>query len=228
MKSQKIYWIGIVCALGGCTQLLELDQEYQPSETGSGAMAGSGGTGGACDGVGTCKTPNGTTCLTGTTCSSGNCIEGYCCDTTCSQECRACNISGLEGICSVVPEGYSDDTCLSPKSCDGTNGANNCDTKYPMGHPCTVDKQCGSGMCVDGVCCNSSCRATCQACNIVDSAGTCVNVPIGQEDPVATTDCTGVNSCNGAGDCLLDNGQPCSSNTQCVSNKCTGMPMKCQ
>lgn len=255
------------------------------------------GTGGVC-GAGVCKTPNGTMCMTGATCVSGICTEGYCCDSGCTGKCKACNLPGLEGTCSTVPAGYADDSCLSPKSCDGTTGGNSCTNKYPVGYPCTLASQCGSSACVDevccnslcagsckacnvagklgicsnvpagsddsptcvgtntcdgngnckkesgqscsnagdclnafcidGVCCNSACLATCQACDVTGLIGTCVNVLSGQEDPIATTACTGVNSCNGAGACLLDNGQPCMNNTQCVSNNCTGMPLTCQ
>jgi len=194
---------------------------FEPLNTGC-------GTDGACDGAGTCKSPDGAPCLNEATCSSGNCIDGYCCNTTCTQKCRACNVTGLKGTCSTVPAGYSDDTCTSPKSCNGTTNGNNCDNKYPMGYPCTLAGQCGSGICIDGVCCNGSCLSTCQSCNVAGMVGTCANVLSGQEDPVATTACTGVNSCNGAGMCLLDNGQPCTGSTQCFSNNCTGMPMTCQ
>jgi hypothetical protein len=32
--------------------------------------------------------------------------------------------------------------------------------------------------------------------------------------------CAGNNACNGAGACLLKDGQPCMMASQCVSNKC--------
>ena len=34
---------------------------------------------------------------------------------------------------------------------------------------------CGSGFCVDGICCNNACLGTCQSCNVTGSEGTCVN-----------------------------------------------------
>ena len=181
------------------------------------------GNGYICNSMGACKKINASTCAMATECASGNCVDGYCCDTSCAQLCRACNLPGNEGKCTVVPAGYADNTCMSPKSCDGTTGNNACTTKYPMGYPCSTGSQCGSGMCIDGVCCSSTCLGTCQACNITGNLGTCANVPLGQEDPIATTACTGVFSCNGAGACLLDNGQPCMNNGECVSNNCTAM-----
>ena len=46
---------------------------------------------------------NGDTCSVGTDCVSGNCVDGYCCDNACAAACRACNVSGSEGTCSVAP-----------------------------------------------------------------------------------------------------------------------------
>jgi hypothetical protein len=117
-----------------------------------------------------------------------------------------------------------DGDCVSTHYCSG----NVCVAKLGNGQACAGTNQCASGNCIDGVCCNTSCLTTCQACNITGSVGSCVNVPQYQEDPVATTACQGVNSCNGAGVCALDNGQACNNNTSCASNNCTGMPKTCQ
>lgn len=251
------------------------------------------GGGSICNAAGICQKANGGTCSAANDCQSGFCVEGYCCNSACAQNCKACNVPGFLGICSTVPAGYADDSCPAPQSCDGTTGASACVMKFPMGFSCTLGTQCGSGLCVDAVCCSSSCAGTCQSCNVAGSAGmcvnlppgqkdsvncsgqnscdgnggckkdngqtcasaseclsgncidgvccetaclgtcracnvagligTCVNVPMGEEDPIATTACTGVNSCNGAGACLLDPGQPCTLNTECASNNCLGM-----
>lgn len=256
------------------------------------------GTGGLCSGTGLCEKPNGVTCTINADCASAHCVEGYCCEATCNQNCKACNIPGSLGMCVTVPKGYSDDSCPNPKSCDGTTGQSACVNLLPVGSPCTMASQCGTGtcvdgvccasacgtackscnvpgsvgtctnvpanqedgaacsvtnacngngmckakagqtctmasnclsnFCVDGVCCNNACTATCQSCNVMGSVGACSLLPVGSEDPFATTTCTGVNSCNGAGTCLLSTGQPCTTNAECASNICTGMPMACQ
>ncbi|MGZ3452735.1 MAG: hypothetical protein ACXVEF_24210, partial [Polyangiales bacterium] len=44
------------------------------------------------------------------------------------------------------------------------------------GTACGEDLDCTSGFCRDGVCCDTSCDASCQACDVTGSAGTCTNV----------------------------------------------------
>lgn len=110
----------------------------------------------------------------------------------------------------------------------GTGGTGGSAGAQANGLACSTVTECASGFCIDGVCCGTACLDTCEACNITGVVGTCVNVPLGQEDLVATTMCTGVNSCNGAGKCLLDNGQSCNNGNQCASDNCTGNPKTCQ
>jgi Cys-rich repeat protein len=92
----------------------------------------------------------------------------------------------------------------------------------PNGAACTSANQCGSGFCVDGVCCNSGCAGTCQSCNLLGSAGTCTPISSGQDpqnecaaDPVAS--CGRDGFCNGAGGCRLF-----PAGTECAAGSCTG------
>ncbi|MBK9259567.1 MAG: hypothetical protein IPM54_06975 [Polyangiaceae bacterium] len=156
MKDSKAFWFGIACTIGGCTQLLDLDQEYRPGQTGTSL----GTAGGAGDG--------------------------------------------------------------------GTGGTGGSEDAQANGSACGTANECASGFCIDGVCCSTACLDRCKECDVIGVVGTCVNVPLGQEDLVATTMCTGVNSCNGAGKCLLDNGQSCNNNGKCASGNCTGNPKTCQ
>ena len=85
------------------------------------------------------------------------------------------------------------------------------------------NSDCGSGFCVEGICCNSTCLGTCQSCRCAGSEGTCVNSSPGQQDPNATTPCTGSNYCDGTGVCasgLKANGSACGGATQCGSGYC--------
>jgi hypothetical protein len=43
----------------------------------------------------------------------------------------------------------------------------------PLGESCTNGQQCASGLCVDGVCCNTACTEICEACDGDLSRGTC-------------------------------------------------------
>ena len=47
-------------------------------------------------------------------CSGQPCVDGYCCDSLCDQECEACDVTGLEGLCMAIADGGTDDTCASP------------------------------------------------------------------------------------------------------------------
>jgi len=79
-----------------------------------------------------------------------------------------------------------------------------------IGEACTVDNDCGTRLCVDGVCCTSACNDGCGVCNV--TPGTC------------TPKAKGV-ACGNAG--LLTCGGTstacptiCASNDDCVSHRC--------
>ena len=42
---------------------------------------------------------------------------------------------------------------------------------------CSCDRECRTGFCADGVCCNMACGQTCMACNLPNSLGVCAAVP---------------------------------------------------
>jgi hypothetical protein len=169
----------------------------------------------SCDGSGVCKKATGQTCGANGDCTSGNCVDGVCCNNACSTACKACNIAGSVGTCTNIASGGTDSSpvCGGNNSCDG-NGV----CKKINGQTCSVNGDCTSGFCADGVCCNSSCGGTCQACNIAGSVGTCTNIASGGTDtnPV----CSGNNSCDGNGVCKKNNGQACGGNAECTSGNC--------
>src|SRR5690606_35230410 len=103
--------------------------------------------------------------------------------------------SGAEtdGICAVA-SGRVTDAC-APYVCDGSAAdcATTCDDDsdcadehwcddgacvpaVELGDGCDRDRQCDSGHCADGVCCDSACLGACEACALDSGAsgdGTC-------------------------------------------------------
>lgn len=111
---------------------------------------------GACDGAGVCgatsdKT-NGEVCSNGDECASTLCIDGYCCGSSCRDECMSCAVDGLEGTCSPTPLFGSDSFFSGAMAvecnpangfrCDGTGGCH-----LSGGVPCTNGTFCISGTC---------------------------------------------------------------------------------
>src|SRR5439155_14447526 len=85
--------------------------------------------------------------------------------------------------------------CTSASDCTGDTycdtGTKKCTPLKANGTSCGTDgKQCMSGLCVDGVCCNSQCGGQCQSC----STGTCANVK------TARSACPGSGTCAGTCD----------------------------
>lgn len=173
-----------------------------------------------CDGVGTCKQSNGKPCNAANECSSGYCVDDVCCENACDGTCSACNVSPMTaGTCTMVPPGQKDTygtiVCSGIFSCDG-NGV----CKKDNGQGCATASDCVNAQCVDGYCCNEACTATCKACNLSGTLGICKNVPLGMQDNNAPLTCNGTQTCDGSGSCKLINGQPCSSNSMCLSGYC--------
>ncbi|MFO0675473.1 MAG: hypothetical protein U0169_03000 [Polyangiaceae bacterium] len=80
------------------------------------------------------------------------------------------------GSCAADKDCPNDTFCNANGSCERqkANGTA-CDPRSDCraGGEC---RACGSGQCVDGVCCNTDCRGSCEACDVPGSAGTCTPV----------------------------------------------------
>jgi len=170
------------------------------------------GTDGFCDGNGACQSYSSTTscgmdsCAGGTETPAarcdgvGDCVSGT--PTGCAPY-----VCGAGGDCKTSCA--TDADCASGASCSGTiccmpgqcaGGA--------LGATCNGAGDCASGFCQQSVCCASSCTGTCQSCALSGSAGTCTNVPLGQDPLAACTDAgaatCGTNGfCDGSGKCQL-------------------------
>ncbi|AKT37389.1 hypothetical protein [Chondromyces crocatus] len=109
-------------------------------------------------------------------------------------------------------------------------------TNLETGEPCGTASQCQSGFCVDGVCCETACNATCQACSATAKGagedGTCGNAAAGQDphndcENEDQTTCGRDGTCNGDGACrLFQAGTSCGATAGCDSGEQT-FPDQC-
>src|SRR5262249_29754061 len=64
-------------------------------------------------------------CTTAAQCATGFCANGVCCDTACTTNCGACNLTGKVGTCSPLPTTTtcrpSAGVCDVAENCNGTS-----------------------------------------------------------------------------------------------------------
>lgn len=95
--------------------------------------------------------------------------------------------------------------------------------KTPAGLDCANPGDCASGLCFDGVCCQSECSGTCESCNLPGSAGTCQPHPAGSDPDSECLDSQQTSTGSCAGRC--DGNRACkmpSAETHCGPNACSG------
>jgi MYXO-CTERM domain-containing protein len=112
-------------------------------------------------------------------------------------------------------------------------------TARTQGAACSVDAQCGSGFCVDGVCCDAACGGgaptDCMACSGTASpAGTCAPAFGGVTCRATASDCDAPEACDGVGtSCPAD--LPAASSVTCraaagdcdAPESCDGVGFEC-
>jgi len=158
------------------------------------------------------KKGNQATCTSGAQCESGNCVEGVCCNTSCSAAsggvCQSCKVANHVGTCTPVPAGGADPggRCLAS---DRTS--------------CGLDGVCdGTGKCeywnTSTSCRNQSCPAGSTQTNAAtcDGKGACMPATTKNCSPYAcnVNQATCRTTCTSNGDCA--SGVPCNTQT----NKC--------
>src|SRR5262249_17496666 len=155
----------------------------------SGAPVGSRGTcagdhtgcDGVCDGINTqaCTMPGASQQCRAPSCTNGTATLSAVCDG--SGSCPALQTQGCGGgLCRPTKrEGCrTDAACPIGDFCR----AGVCTPVGNPGTPCSRSAECATGLCVDGVCCNSDCTGQCEACNVTGKEGTCIAVtgePVG-------------------------------------------------
>jgi hypothetical protein len=129
-------------------------------------------------------------------------------------DCSSCQTCSAGHLCVTVqsqddPSGHCAGTCDSTGSC-----------KSKPGQPCSTATNCaGEGFCADGVCCDSACTGTCQACDVAGKLGTCTTLAAGASPHAGHGSCSPAgttcgSSCDGSSpSCsyVPSNGQTCSS-----------------
>jgi hypothetical protein len=191
-------------SLGTCANIA---QGTDPKSDCADQGASTCGTDGVCSGAGACETyANGTGC-SGPVCPAGATAlttAGACSNGSCVPGSQSCNGFKCTGGTSCPTSCNLDGDCATGFYCTGAGGT--CVAKGNPSDACVAGNQCGSGFCVDNVCCMSACN-TCQACNVAGSAGTCTNVGVGTVDPRhvcvdnSAAACGTNGKCNGGGVC---------------------------
>ncbi len=102
--------------------------------------------------------------------------------------------NGASVVGSVVGGTYTSGAVTADHTITGT-------FKKDFGSGCGGNAECQGGICVDGVCCNTTCTGSCQACNVAGSAGTCTSTVSASGNGETDSSCDGVdNNCNGQKD----------------------------
>jgi hypothetical protein len=194
----------------GCTSRTLPPRPSSPGRADAAAPGDSGSAGpGGRPTVGVCadRPPDpkavGNACSCHDECASGFCVDGVCCNSTCTGSCLACNVPGQVGACTPVPDGtfpvvegqcivQAAASCGFDGRCDGRGGCR----RYPDGSICSPGrceggqvldtKTCTAGICKDGA------AVTCAPFACDPASSTCF--------PTCTRDdqCIGVPCINGS------------------------------
>lgn len=155
------------------------------------------------------RTGAGEKCNDDSECSKSNphCVDGVCCNTVCTGQCEACDVTDKVGTCSLVtgaPHGDRTACRGDGSACSGSCGGKlRSSCEFPK--PTTV--------CVDAACDPKRAEAVEQA--FCDGAGSCAST-----DPMPCTPYTcGATACRG--DCVSD--AQCATGSFCKAGVCTGL-----
>jgi hypothetical protein len=136
-----------------------------------------------CSAAGVCELPKtlGQACGNAGECASRFCADGVCCNTACAGSCDVCS-GATPGTCHPSPAGSpGSPACPATSACNGTLAdcpilcssgcptntfcsGTYCAAKRPNGTSCAAAGECTSNFCADGVCCNTACGGSCDAC----------------------------------------------------------------
>jgi hypothetical protein len=184
-----------------CTddQCIGDEPSYVPKQLGEACE----GMKGVCDD--TTMPPQCVECILGTTmgCPAGE----ICFDLNGIPTCTKCNDTTKNGDETDVDCGGTCATCINDGPCK----------KCKLGQVCgELNGNCDGLPCVDKICCENSCGADCKMCET--GTGKCIDVLAGKLDT-----CMDSKVCVPGSGCKLNQGQTCTSNSDCMSGDCTSM-----
>ena len=169
------------------------------------------------------KKKNGQLCAAAAECDSAQCVDGFCCESSCSGACRSCGVPGVEGRCLNVAAGATDPrntcvdkgkpSCTTNGLCDGSGSCQ----KYPSGTICAPET-CNAGLYTPPSSCNST-----QQCIPPNSNGCAPYICNGSACYSVckdNTQCFAGNVCSTSSCGLKTNGSQCSQASECKSNFC--------
>ena len=169
------------------------------------------------------RKPVGAACATASECERSACVDGVCCESSCTGACQSCNLPGAAGRCTPVPAGEADPagcpaevaaTCGRDGTCDGAGACR-------LHQPGTVCRAAGCGSASErlmpGTCdglgrCSAPTSVSCApyACSGGDCKTSCSN----------GADCAAGNSCSGGSCGKKPLGAGCTDRSECNSGNC--------
>ncbi len=175
-------------------------------------------------------------CTSNSQCGSGFCVSGVCCNTACTDQCSACNLTGLVGTCSPKTNGTAcndSNACTNGETCQAgacsggsavtCTGADTCHTvgacvpatgcPAPVaktnGTACNDSNACTTGETCQAGACTGGTTVTCTAADQCHTEGACVPAT-GCPAPVAKTNGT-----------TCSDGNACTAGDTCQAGACT-------
>ncbi len=96
-----------------------------------------------------------------------SCINA-CLTQGCVVDCASAHLSGFELYRNIHE-------CVCTTGCPSVCAGDDMCTRE-LGEPCGAGSDCGSDVCIDGVCCDAACDGQCEACDSAGSLGSCVAI----------------------------------------------------
>ncbi|WP_095983305.1 choice-of-anchor A family protein [Melittangium boletus] len=155
------------------------------------------------------KAPAGGACSSANDCLSRSCVDGVCCNTTCTEQCMACNLPGLIGTCSPVtgaPVGGRPACASDGSVCGGNCNGTSASCSYPAASTVCRQASCSGSVETHAAFCDGS--GSCPGATIVTCAPFVCGANACLTQCTTFADCSTGNYCSAQGQCLDDVERP--------------------